>query len=222
MERLDVMVRRSRLLSKGEVLFRTGEQLSSLYMIRSGSLKAGLLTNSGDDQIVGFFLPGELVGFDALGTNVHTCTATALEHSSVCFLPYDALTDLCNEVPALQASMMRLIGMEISTEQELLLNINRRQAIGRVASFLVSMSLRYKRLHYSPGEFRLSMSRYDLGNYLGLTIETVSRAMSRLQQAGLIAVDRRLVRLLDPDRLQRICNGDEDDAITPVAATGKR
>jgi CRP/FNR family transcriptional regulator len=124
-------------------------------------------------------------------------------------MPYDALSDICSHVPALQESLMRLIGQEITAEQELLLSVNRRQAVGRVAAFLLALSHRYQRLHYSAKEFRLTMSRYELGNYLGLTIETVSRAVSRLQQEELIAVDRRSVRIINPGGLQDICNGEQ-------------
>ncbi len=210
LEKLDAMVRKSKSFSRGGALFRSGDALDAFFLVRSGSVKATLQNESGEDQIVGFFLPGELVGLDALGTNHHTCTARALETSNVCILPHDALTEICSHVPALQASLMRLIGMEITAEQELLLNINNRQAVGRVAAFLLALSHRYERLHYSPREFRLSMSRHELGNYLGLTIETVSRAMSRLQQERLISVDRRLIRILDAGGLRRVCAGDAD------------
>ncbi|OGT82727.1 MAG: hypothetical protein A3H91_16445 [Gammaproteobacteria bacterium RIFCSPLOWO2_02_FULL_61_13] len=208
MEKLDAMVRKSKPIAKGAVLFRAGEPLDSLYLVRSGSLKVQLQTESGDEQIIGFFLPGELMGLDALGTHHHTCTAKALEISSICNLPYDELSDICSHVPALHESLMRLIGMEITAEQELLLSINQRQALGRVAAFLLALSHRFQRLHYSPREFRLTMSRYELGNYLGLTIETVSRAVSRLQQDGLIKVDRRSIRILNPEGLQEICQGE--------------
>ena len=213
---LNAMVRKSKPIAKGAVLFRAGDALDSLFLVRSGSLKVQLQTESGEEQSVGFFLPGELMGLDALATHKHTCTARALELSSVCILPYDALSEICSHVPALQESFMRLIGQEITAEQELLLSINRRQAVGRVAAFLLALSHRYQRLHYSPREFRLSMSRYELGNYLGLTIETVSRAVSRLQQDNLIAVDRRSIHILNADGLHDICRGE------PVAVSMRR
>ncbi len=208
LEQLEAMVRKSKPIAKGAVLFRAGDPLDSLYVVRCGSMRAHLHTECGDEQIVGFFLPGELLGFDALGTHRHTCTVRALELSSVCILPYGELNEICSHVPALQESLMRLIGQEITAEQELLLSINRRQAIGRVAAFLLALSHRYARLHYSPKEFRLTMSRFEMGNYLGLTIETVSRAVSRLQQEGLIAVDRRSIRILNLDGLQGICRSE--------------
>lgn len=205
------------MLSKGGLLFRAGTPLDSLYLVRSGSLKITMVGDSGDEQILGFFLPGELLGFDALSTQQHTCTANALELSNVCVLPYQQLTKFCQQVPALQRSLMRLIGREISAEQELLLNINRRQALGRVAAFLLSLSHRYRRLGYSSNEFRLSMSRQDLGNYLGLTIETVSRTVSRLQQSGLIAVERRFIRILKLEALNDVCHGEQDDPLSQHA-----
>ena len=208
LEKLDAMVRRAKPVAKGGALFRAGEPLKSLYLVRSGSMKVLLQAESGDEQIVGFFLPGELMGLDAMATRQHTCTAKALELSSICILPYDEFSEICSHVPALHESLLRLIGLEMNAEQELLLSINQRQALGRVAAFLLALSHRFQRLHYSPKEFRLTMSRYELGNYLGLTIETVSRAVSRLQQDGLIKVDRRSIRILNPGGLLEICQGE--------------
>jgi CRP/FNR family transcriptional regulator len=207
--RLESLVRQLKPLVRGATLYRAGDPLESIYLVRSGSLKATLEDDNGDQQIIGFFLPGELMGFDALGTNRHTCTAEALELSSLCTLPYRQLTEVCRSVPDLHESLLRMVGREMSVEQDLLLTINRHHAEARVAAFLVSLSNRFQRLGYSPFDFRLPATRAELGNYLGLTVETVSRSVTQLQERGMISVARRRIRIPDFSALHRLCHGSE-------------
>ena len=213
MERLDKIARRGPPLHKGDHLFRRGDPLGSLYAVRSGSVKVSAITDQGDEQILGFYLPGELLGLDAIEHGRHSCAAVALETSSVCGFPYSQLNAICKDIPALHEQMNRLMGREISQENELLLTISRKNAEERIATFLLSLSMRFQRLGYSATKFRLSMSRGEIGNYLGLTIETVSRVFTRFRQSGLISAGRRFVEVTDMDGLKRICTGPNDSSL---------
>ncbi len=204
---LDKVVRQARPLQKGEHLFRSGDQLSSLYTVRSGSIKLFTHSDDGDEQIIGFYLPGEIIGLDGIEKNSHSCSAVALETSSLCTFPYTQLSDVCKKVPALQDQMFRLMGKEISYENKLLLTISRKSAEERIATFLNSLSTRFRELGFSADEFKLSMSRQEIGNYLGLTIETVSRIFSRFQKMEYIAIDKKHIQILDRFSINSMCTG---------------
>ncbi|OGT84295.1 MAG: transcriptional regulator [Gammaproteobacteria bacterium RIFCSPLOWO2_02_FULL_61_13] len=207
LEKLDQFVRHPKPLGRGDYLFRSGDALGSLHAVRSGSAKLVMGNSKGEEQILGFYLPGEVVGFDAINTGRHTCSAMALETSSICSLPYSQLAEISRSVPSLQEQVLRLIGREMSIENELLLTINKKSADERIATFLISISHRFRRLGYAQNEFRLSMSRQEIGNYLGLTIETVSRSFTRLQKRRLISTQRRSVKLLDVSELHEMSHG---------------
>jgi CRP/FNR family transcriptional regulator len=205
---LDRLVRRQRRLKKGELLYRLGEPLRAIYAVRSGSFKATGLMPDGRALVTGFYLPGELLGIDAISSDVHPCSAEALEPSEVCEIPFGELERLAHEIPSLQHQFFRLMSREILEDERLLLMIGRMSAEERLAACLVSLSQRYARLGAADDRvLRLSMSRQDLGDYLGLALETVSRLFSRFQDEGLIEVHGRLVRLLDPARLRALANG---------------
>ena len=206
MERLDSLVKRSRPLHKGDVLFRAGEPLNSLYAVRSGCVKLYISSEEGEDQIIGFYLPGEILGLDGIEKNKHTCTAVALETTTLCALPYHNLSEICKKVPALHEQMFRLMARELTHENQLLLTINKKNAEERIATFLISLSARFKGLGYSETEFRLNMSRAEIGNYLGLTIETVSRGLNRFQKIGLISIQRKYIKILDLEGLKELCS----------------
>ncbi len=212
MEELDKVVRQSKPMHKGDHLFRSGDSLSSLYTVRSGSIKLYTHSDDGEEQIIGFYLPGEIVGLDGMESSTHSCSAVALETSSLCTFPYTQLTDVCKKVPALQDQMFRLIGREISYENKLLLTISKKSAEERIATFLSSLSSRFKQLGFSADEFKLSMSRQDIGNYLGLTIETVSRIFSRFQKREYIAIDRKHIQILDRLSLDKLCTGNSTES----------
>ncbi len=207
MEQLNKLIRQTRPLHKGEYLYRRGEPLSALYAVRSGSIKLFTSNDEGEEQIIAFYLPGELVGLDGFENSLHSCSASALETSSLCNFPYMQLTDVCKSVPALQDQMFRLMGREISHENKLLLTIGKKSAEERIATFLLSLSTRFHQLGFSASEFKLSMSRQETGNYLGLTIETVSRIFSRFQKKKYIIIDNKHIRILDRSSLIRICDG---------------
>lgn len=204
---LDSIIRRRHAIKKGELLYRSGDPLRTLYAIRRGSLKTTALMEDGRAQVTGFHLPGELLGIDAISTDVHPCSAEALETSEVCEIPYEALEDLARRIPGLQHQLFCLMSREIADDERLLIMLGRMTAEERLATCLVSFSQRYARLGGSSTEFKLTMSRQDLGDYLGLALETVSRLFSRFQEDGLIEVHGRNVRLANPERLTTMVIG---------------
>lgn len=209
LERLDSAVRDKRTLERGDHLYRQGDPFHSLYVVRSGSLKTTIDSADGHAQVLGFHLPGELIGVDALANDQHLCGARALERTSVCELPYTQLQRLMADVPALQRQLMRVVSREIAVEQSHLVMMGRQQAQERLAIFLRSLSERYGRLSRDTATLNLPMSRYDIANYLGLVVETVSRLFTRMEAAGVLAVSSKTVRILAPDRLSAMCGTQE-------------
>ncbi len=201
---LEGIVRHRRPLQRGEVLYRRGEPLRALYAIHSGSVKVHMPASGGGEQVMGFHLPGNLLGLDGCGTDSYTCTAIALETTSICELPYARLESLCALVPGLNREFRRLMGRVIGAEQAMLLMLGNKKAEERLASFLIHLSRRYCERGFSPLRFNLSMSRHDIGNYLGLALETVSRQFAHFQEAGWISVDRREVSIHQLDALEKL------------------
>jgi CRP/FNR family transcriptional regulator len=206
LDRLDTTVHDKRALDRGGVLYRDGDPFEALYVVRSGSLKTFVQDASGDVQILGFHLPGEIVGFDALALNRHVSQAEALERSSICELPYARLQQVVSEVPALQRQLMRVISREVIEEHRHLVMMGRQQAQEQLAIFLKSLADRYLRLQRDGVALSLPMSRYDIANYLGLAVETVSRLFSRLEEMGVLEVNRKAVRILRADLLASLCH----------------
>jgi CRP/FNR family transcriptional regulator, anaerobic regulatory protein len=204
---LDKAIKRRRTLKKGEMLYRFGDPLHSLYAIRSGALKTTGLIEDGRAQVTGFYLPGELLGIDAISTDKHPCSAEALETSEVCEIPYPSLEVLATKIPGLQHQLLRIMSREIVRDEEMLMLLGRMTAEERLASCLMSFSRRLARLGGAPEEFKLSMSRQDLGDYLGLALETVSRLLSRFHDDGLISVHGRQITLRDVNRLRSMATG---------------
>ncbi len=196
-DRVDQMVADRTSLAAGDTLYHAGSPFRALYVIKSGAIKSQLVSEGGELQVLGFHLPGEIMGFDALASERHQCSAEALEASSVCRLPYAELERISAAVPGLQRQFMRLVSREIGDDHDHMAMMGRNQAISRLALFLHSLSKRQSRLGRSPDQLTLSMSRADLANYLGLVLETVSRLFGRLQEMGLIEVRRREVKILD-------------------------
>jgi CRP/FNR family transcriptional regulator len=206
-EKLDKIIQRTRPIQSGEHLYRSGDPFKSLYAVRSGSIKTYLIDDEGVEQVTGFFLPGEVLGFDGIGTNTHGCNVVALETSSVCEMPFDRLEELTLAIPGLQHHFFQLMGKQIDSDHQMMLTLSKKNAEGRIATLLVSLSRRYGRRNLSPNAMRLPMSRMDIGNFLGLTIETVSRTFSRLAKDEVITVDGREVVIKDHQRLQDLCDG---------------
>lgn len=194
-------VRRHRTLKRGEPLFYQGETLDSVYLVRSGALKLYALSDDGDEQILGFYQPGDMLGLDAVSSGVHDCTAVALETSSVCELKFSHLTEMTQTLHSLAQQIHSFYGREIRRDHALLRLLARKSAEQRLTGFLLNLSEQFAKRGFSAHEFHLSMSRHDIANYLGLAIETVSRLFARLQEEGVLRVDRRHIVLLDLPKL---------------------
>ena len=207
LEKLDHVVKGSRPIHKGDYIFRSSDDFVSFYAVRSGSVKSYILNESGEEQIIGFYFPGEILGFDAVDQHQHTCSAVAMETTTFCSLPYEKIHEICVEVPDLQNQMFRLMSRELSNENKLLLTINKRSAEERIATFLVSLSSRFHKLGYSAKEYNLPMSRQEIGNYLGLTIETVSRLFTKFQRNGLVKINKKAIKLENLPALHSMCEG---------------
>jgi CRP/FNR family transcriptional regulator len=206
-ERLDQLVRRRRPVERGASLFRNGQALGNLYVAREGTFKTVVTTEDGVVQVLGFHLPGELIGLDALGGGRHRCDAIALEAARVCEVPLADLEQIAAQVPGLQRQLLRIMGRSMGRDQDHLEMMSRRQATDRVLLFLHSLSERYEALGRDRLQFSLPMTREEIASYLGLVIETVSRSFTRLQEEGLIAVRGRQLQLLAADLIARQVHG---------------
>jgi len=204
------IIKRTRTLKKNDYLYRIGDKLQSLYAIKTGSVKSLELAQDGYVQINGFHLPGELLGVDAISDERHPCDAVALEVVQVCEIPLASLEQLAREIPGLQRQLLRIMSKEIVKEQEQLMMLGKMTADARLATFLISLSERFNALGLPSLQFRLSMSRQDLGDYLGLALETVSRLFSRFQENNVIKVEGRLVHILNMEKLQSLTGEDPD------------
>jgi len=207
MAELDKIVKRQQPYQPGQHLYREGDHSRAVFAVRSGALKSYVNTAGGDEQVLGFTLPGELVGLDGMSEGVYSSNSFVLETASVCELPYEKLEDMCHVLPGLNKQMMRVVGKEITADQKMLLLLGKRKAEERLATFLLSLSTRYKTRGLSATEFNLPMSRQDIGNYLGLAIETVSRLFALFQKDKLLTVNRRQVMLTDLPKLRVMVEG---------------
>jgi CRP/FNR family transcriptional regulator len=201
-ERLDSIIKRSRPLHRGDHLFRGGERFRSLYVVKTGSVKTYAPSEEGGEQVLGFHLPGEIIGLDAIDKACHACSAKVLETSAICEVPFQRFEELAASIPSLQHQMYRLLSKEIGQDADMLLLLGKKNAEERLAAFLTSMSSRLSKRGLSPTDFYLSMSRHEIGSYLGLAVETVSRLFTRFQEDGLLRVDRKHVEVLDLGALE--------------------
>jgi len=206
LELLDKIIKRRRPLKRGEHLFQVNTPFRSIYAVHSGSVKTYIPTEDGNEQITGFHLPGELLGLDAISSRHHPCAAKALELTSLCEIPYEKLGELGKKIPGLQSHLLRIMSQEILHDHSLLTLLGKRSAEERLAALLVSLSERYRQRGFSPTELTLSMSRNDIGNYLGMVVETVSRLFTRFQEEGVLEVKRKQVRILDLAQLYAIAS----------------
>lgn len=202
--RLDDIIQRGRPIHKADRVYHAGDKFKSVYAVRSGAIKTVNITQDGQEQITGFYLPGEIIGMDGLATNHHTNSAIALETSAVCEIPFSRLEELSSQLPTLQRRFFQLMSKEIASDQQLITLLSKNSADERIASLLLSISARNHSRGLSAEEFYLPMSRSDIGNYLGLTIETVSRVMGRLNRNGTIELDKKHVIILDMEELRNL------------------
>nr|WP_242684010.1 helix-turn-helix domain-containing protein [Paraburkholderia hospita] len=194
----------TRTVKQGATLYRAGDPFHSIYTVCAGSFKTVLMHRDGVGQITGFHLEGETLGFDGVFAEQHTCDAIALEDSLVCIIPFDLLELLCREVKAMQHHVHRMMSGEIVRESGLMMLLGMMTAEQRVAAFLISLSQRLNARGYSAAEFNLRMTRDEIGSYLGLKLETVSRMLSKLQKEGLVDTRGKRIRILDLDALTRL------------------
>jgi len=204
LERVENIVYARRRVKRGEALFNAGGQFNAVYAIRSGFFKTSVLDGEGREQVTGFFMGGELVGLDGLGSGAYNGTAVALEDSEICVLPYARIEEMAREVPALQRHLHAVLAREIVRDHGVMLLLGSMRAEERLATFLLNLSRRFVRRGYSASDFHLRMTREELGSYLGLKLETVSRLFSQFQADGLIDVQQKHVRILDIPGLERV------------------
>ena len=207
MQRLDQLIDHHRRVSRNQVLYRMNDPFTTLYAIRFGQFKTYQLTADGVEQITGFHMPGEFLGMDAISKDCHQCYASALEDSEVCELPFSRLEHLFSEIPVLLRHFHRMMSQEITRDQSAMLSLGNMNAEQRFALFLLNLSSRHKVRGYSATSFQLRMSREEIGNYLGLTIESISRLVSKFTREGRINIRQRDVELLDLVALRQLGAG---------------
>lgn len=205
-DKLDSIVKRGRPLQKGHYIYRSNDEFRSVYAVRSGAMKTFTLNEQGVEQITGFYLPGEILGLDGIGDDVYTNSAMALETSAVCEIPFGQMEDLSLTIPSLQRRFFKIMSREITDDQKLISLLSKCSAEERVASFLLSISTRHQNRQLSGKSFHLPMSRTDMANYLGLTIETTSREISKLNKKEIIKLNRNEVDIVDFETLREIAN----------------
>ncbi|HEY7804341.1 MAG TPA: fumarate/nitrate reduction transcriptional regulator Fnr [Orrella sp.] len=203
-EQLDELVKERIKLKKGDVLYRHGEKLDALFGLRLGSVKTQLEDAAGQVQITGFFLPGEIIGLDGMLDGEHGTNAVAMEDSEVCVVRIRDIDDISRYVPSLQQQVRRVMSKEIARTYQVMLALGSMRSEARLAAFLTNLSQRLSALGYSSTDFIMRMSREEIGNYLGLTLETVSRLFSRFARDGLIRVSQREIRILDMNALEEL------------------
>ncbi|MGR2662216.1 fumarate/nitrate reduction transcriptional regulator Fnr [Chromobacterium haemolyticum] len=204
---LDAVIRQSRRLKRGEYLFRSGEGFRSLFAVRTGFFKTSVASQDGREQVTGFHMSGELMGLDGISANVHGCDAIALEDSEVCELPFSRMESLGREIPTLQHHFYRLMSREIVRDQNVMLLLGNMKAEERLAAFLLNLSQRLSTRGFAANDFILRMSREEIGSFLGLKLETVSRTLSKFQQQGWIMVDHKHIQLVMVDELKALISG---------------
>lgn len=209
--RLDEIVKQGRALSKGDYLYREGDEFKAIYAIRAGSFKSFKTNREGIEQVTGLYLPGEIMGMDGIGSNRYSNSAIALETSSFCEIPFHLLEELSTKIPSLQGRFFRLMGQEIDKDQQMLTLVSSNAADERVAALLLSISSRNHRRKLSPKNFRLPMTRADIGSYLGVTLETVSRVFGRLQKLGILKVANREIEVSDMAALKKVAKVHDSD-----------
>ncbi|MCA0244519.1 MAG: fumarate/nitrate reduction transcriptional regulator Fnr [Proteobacteria bacterium] len=207
LDQLDTMVATRRSVARGDTLFRAGDEFQSLYAVRTGFFKTCVSSEDGRDQVTGFQMAGELLGLDGISTDKHTCDAVALEDSQVCVIPYHQLEDLSREFSDLQRQFHKIMSREIVRDHGVMLLLGSMRAEERLAAFLLNLTQRLRTRGFSASSLVLRMTREEIGSYLGLKLETVSRTFSKFQDEGILEVKQRQIRVLDANALQALVNG---------------
>jgi CRP/FNR family transcriptional regulator, anaerobic regulatory protein len=193
-----------RTVARGASLYRANDPFHNLYLLRHGSFKSVIVHRDGREQVTGFHISGEMLGLDSIGRGQHLSGAVALERSTVCVIPFDALEQLCNRIRPMQQHLYKLMSREIACKSTLLMQLGTMRAEQRVAAFLLHLAARYAKRGYSPTDFTMRMTRGEIGSYLGITLETTSRMFSKLQHEKIVQTRGKHVRILDGDALARL------------------
>jgi CRP/FNR family transcriptional regulator len=204
--RVDELVAVRRKVKRGGTLFRNGDKFTSLYAIRTGFFKTCVNSEDGRDQVTGFQMAGEIIGLDGIVNDRHSCDAVALEDAEVCVMPFDRIEEISREVNAMQHHVHKIMSREIVREHGVMLLLGSMRAEERLAAFLLNLVQRLHARGFSQHELVLRMTREEIGSYLGLKLETVSRTFSRFVDEGIIEVKQRYVRILDSDKLRGLVN----------------
>jgi CRP/FNR family transcriptional regulator, anaerobic regulatory protein len=213
LDQLDRVVKNRRPLQLGDHLYRSGQTLGALFVAREGAFKTTITDEQGMSQVIGFHLPGELIGLDALGTGAHACDAQALTQANVCEIPLSQLEAVAAQIPGLQHQLLRIIGQSINRDHGHLEMLGVKSAGDRMALFLHGLTERYRALGRPSELLVLPMSRQDIGSYLGLVIETVSRTFNKMQEDGIISVHGRQIKILDMKRLATMAHTPSEKVI---------
>ncbi len=206
MSRVDEVVTTRRKVARGDNLFRNGDKFNALYAIRTGFFKTRISSEDGRDQVTGFQMAGEIIGLDGIVSDHHTCDAVALEDAEVCVMPFDRIEELSREVISLQRHVHKIMSREIVRENGVMLLLGSMRAEERLAAFLLNLVQRLHARGFSQSELVLRMTREEIGSYLGLKLETVSRTFSKFMEDGIVEVKQRHVRILNPEALKLIVN----------------
>jgi CRP/FNR family transcriptional regulator len=206
MERVDEVVATRRKVARGDNLFRNGDKFNALFAIRTGFFKTRISAEDGRDQVTGFQMAGEIIGLDGIVSDHHTCDAVALEDAEVCVMPFDRIEELSREITSLQRHVHKIMSREIVRENGVMLLLGSMRAEERLAAFLLNLVQRLHARGFSQSELVLRMTREEIGSYLGLKLETVSRTFSKFVEDGIVEVKQRHVRILNPDGLKLIVN----------------
>ncbi len=206
LERIDKLVGTRRKVKRHTSLYRHGDPFEAIYAIRIGFFKTDVLLDDGRTQVTGFLMAGEMLGMDGISTERHSCNAIALEDSDVCVIPFAKLEEVARDVVALQHNFHKVMSREIVRDHGLMTLLGTMRAEERLAAFLLNMSQRFTARGYSPQDFHLRMTREEIGSYLGLKLETVSRTFSKFQEDGYISVQQKHIRILDIPGLRKLLN----------------
>lgn len=219
-KRLDHLVCANRFLKRGDYLYRAGGNFQSLYAVHAGFFKTSTLLRDGREQVTGFHMMGEIMGMDAISTDIHICDAIALEDSEICEIRFGQLEQLSRDIPALQRHLHRIMSREIVRDHGIMLLLGSMKSEERMAAFLLNLSQRFAARGYSSSSFHLRMTREEIGNYLGLKLETVSRTFSKFQKDGLINVRNRHIELHNLAALKNILGQQDRATDEKIAASG--
>ena len=206
-DKLDTLVANRRQVARGDTLFRAGDAFQALYAVRTGFFKTCVSSEDGRDQVTGFQMAGELLGLDGISNDSHSCDAVALEDSQVCVIPYEQLEELSREFTELQHQFHKIMSREIVRDHGVMLLLGSMRAEERLAAFLLNLTQRLQARGFSASALVLRMTREEIGSYLGLKLETVSRTFSKFQEEGILEVKQRQIRIVSQDKLQSLVNG---------------